>query len=388
MNIIDLGIILLIMLGLARGRQIGFVRQAFSAAGFLGGLLLGALFARKLAAISSDQVGRAFLALFLDLMVALVLASLGEYLGIYINKLIERWRVTFLDKALGAIFEVGFILLAAWLVGSAVANLPTYNIGRLVKQSAIIQVLDKYLPAPPDLLAQLEKVIDPNGFPRVFVGLSPHQPKPPAQFTGNLQAITAATSASVVEITGRGCGGIVEGSGFVVSPGIVATNAHVIAGVRRPSVTDASGTHVATAIWFDPNRDFAVLSVNDLKDPPLKLDANRFADNSSGAALGYPGGGPLTTSPAVVIDEITALGQNIYDEGRVARDIYEVQADVEPGNSGGPLVDTNGVVRGIIFAKSVDEDNVGYALTLNEIMPSLKQAEASQGPVGTGQCAS
>src|SRR5262249_42292313 len=148
-------------------------------------------------------------------------------------------------------------------------NVQTDRLGYYVRHSAVIQGLDKLLPPPPDFLAQLEKAISPNGFPNVFVGLEP-QHTTVAPNTSVSNAAIVADENSVVKIAGRGCGGIIEGSGFVVAPGVVVTNAHVVAGVASPRVIDSASTHTTTVVFFDPQTDLAVLRVNNLNDAPLK----------------------------------------------------------------------------------------------------------------------
>jgi S1-C subfamily serine protease len=174
----------------------------------------------------------------------------------------------------------------------------------------------------------------------------------------------------------------------VVADNYIATNAHVVAGVTSPVVEDTNGQHQATTVYFDPNMDFAVLKTQGLAGPPLGLDNQELKSGTSGAILGYPGGGGLTVSPTVVVDERLAIGRNIYDEGLSRRHIYEVQATVEPGNSGGPLVLADGRVAGVVFAKAVSADDFGYTLTSTEILNAVHQATSRADAVDTGECIS
>jgi S1-C subfamily serine protease len=278
------------------------------------------------------------------------------------------------------------MLFAVWLVASGLSNVQSYNIGRSIHESALIGALDNALPTPPDFIAQLEKVISPNGFPKVFVGNEPEHTTVTANPAVD-NAVVARAEKSVVRVEGKGCGGIIEGSGFVADKGIVVTNAHVIAGVQRPMVVDSSGIYPATPIWFDPNKDIAILRVGNLNDPALPLSADRLRRESSTVVLGFPGGGSLVAKKGVVIDQVRAVGRNIYNRGLVARDIYELQADVEPGNSGGPVIEADGAVAAVVFAKGVSQQDIGYALTIDEVKPILNQARSNQAPVGVGSCA-
>jgi S1-C subfamily serine protease len=161
-----------------------------------------------------------------------------------------------------------------------------------------------------------------------------------------------------------------------------------VAGIAHPYVQDGNGTHSATVIWFDPNLDFAVLRVSNLSGGPLTVNSGIVKNGTPGAVLGYPGGGPFSADPAAVSDEFDATGRNIYGTGYTDRDVYEIQANIIPGNSGGPLVNSIGDVIGIVFAESTSYNHVGYALTTNQALHELSEAEASnQAAVGTGSCA-
>jgi S1-C subfamily serine protease len=257
-----------------------------------------------------------------------------------------------------------------------------------IQNSRVLQALDRVLPPAPDVLARVERAIGVGNFPRVFTGLEP-SPAPPV--TGpNAAAVNAAAAAgraATVRIEGLGCGGLLEGSGFVAGPGLVATNAHVVAGVDNPAVVDASGAHRAVVVLFDPKLDFAVLRTSGLSATPLHLASGIDSRGTVGAVLGYPGGGNFTVSPAAILGEQPALGRDIYDSGLIRRDIYSLQSVVRPGNSGGPLITPSGSVIGVVFAMSTTDNNLGYALTSAEVIPDLTHA-ATAGPVSTGPCVS
>jgi S1-C subfamily serine protease len=168
---------------------------------------------------------------------------------------------------------------------------------------------------------------------------------------------------------------------------LVATNAHVVAGIDSPMVEDSAGRHPAAVVVFDPGLDFAVLRVRGLAAAPLPVATGLSPRGTVGAVLGYPGGGGFTASSAAILGEQAALGRDIYDSGLSRRDIYQLQAVVRPGNSGGPLVTPNGTVIGVVFAMSTSNPDVGYALTSAEIQPDLRAA-ANSGPTSTGACVS
>ena len=149
----------------------------------------------------------------------------------------------------------------------------------------------------------------------------------------------------------------------MADPNLVATNAHVVAGVDNPAVIDANGVHPAAVVTFDPDLEFAVLRTSGLARKPAPARSQRGTPRNSGGGVGIPRRPRITASPAAIVQSQTAIGRNIYDSGLVKRQVYTIEADLHPGNSGGPLITTDGVGVGIIFARSVSDNNVGYALT-------------------------
>jgi S1-C subfamily serine protease len=171
----------------------------------------------------------------------------------------------------------------------------------------------------------------------------------------------------------------------VVAPQLVVTNAHVVAGLKKPVAQDDSGGHRATVVYFDPRLDLAILRIPDLTTPPLRLATGHANRGTVGAVLGYPGGGHFTVDPAAILGRQTAQGRTIYGTDLITREIYELQAKVRPGNSGGPVVAPDGSVLGVVFAMSTSQDNLGYALTAAQVAPALAAA-ATNSAVSTGPC--
>jgi S1-C subfamily serine protease len=386
--LIDLAIIVFAISALFRGREIGFVRQLCSTAGFFGGLFLGAWLEPHTVGLVHTQNGRAIVTLVTTLGCALMLLTVGEYIGLRLKHGVRLKRVNAFDNGLGALLGVISLLFSIWLVAAVIGSLPFSGLQSALHDSRIISDLDKALPEAPAVIASLGHLIDPNGFPQVFIGSEP-SPRTGVNLPslGIMQAAVQSDKLSVVKVEGQGCGGIVDGSGFVVGSGLVATNAHVIAGILHPYIEDSNGTHSATVIWFDPNLDFAVLRVDNLAGKSLLISTSHVNSGTAAAILGYPGGGPFTANPAAVLDEFTATGRNIYGSGNTNRDVYEVQANIIPGNSGGPLVDKDGKVIGVVFAESTTYQHVGYALTTGQVSTEINQAGSLKQAVSTGRCA-
>jgi S1-C subfamily serine protease len=386
--LIDLIIIIFAVSALYRGREIGFVRQLFSTAGFFGGLFLGAWLQPYTINWGHSQAARLLITLLTTLGCAMILFSVGEFIGLKLKHRVLLKRINRLDNGFGGLLSIISLLLTAWLTAAILTSLPASGLRSTVQSSRIISGLNRVLPSAPEVISGLGHLIDPNGFPQVFIGGEPSPSGPVAlPALGDLQTAVTKDRASVVKLEGQGCGGIVEGSGFVVGSNLVATNAHVVAGIHHPYVEDDNGSHSGTVIWFDPNLDFAVLRVSNLAGKSLVISDKHVATGTPGVVLGYPGGGSFTANPAAVMDQFTAVGRDIYGRGQTSRDVYELRANVIPGNSGGPLVAKDGAVIGVIFAESTTYKHVGYALTTSQISDAINQAAARNRTVGTGQCA-
>ncbi len=386
MNSVDVIIVLAALAVIGRGFRIGLLRQAAFIGGFFLGLLLGSWLAPLAGSGIQDGMQRTSLAMLMTVGAGLLVGSALEAAAIHFRSLITHHHLRRLESALGAVFGVGAVLISSWLIAAMLYRLPLADTGPAIERSRIVQSLNSALPPAPEIFSRIAHLISPNGFPRVFIDPEPQLNPlgPPAN--QDVQEAAARAKDSTYKVQGIGCGGISSGSGFVIGDGLVATNAHVIAGVRLPLVQVDGQWRSTTVVWFNPNSDFAILRTNGRLGPvlPLADDAPR---GTSGAVMGYPGGGGLTISPAVILSERRAIGRNIYNQGIVSRRIYEVASNVEPGNSGGPLVLADGTAAGVVFAKSLGSSGYGYVLTADEVRSQLIQAAASSRSVSTGPCA-
>ncbi len=392
MNVVDIVIILFFITSLMRGVELGLVRQACSTAGLLAGLFLGAFVQGKLIHLAQTPMSKALLALVIIISFIGIFSSLGEYVGALLRLRRERAKrfniLDKLDRGVGSAVAGITLLIVVWLGASIFSSAPFPAVQKQIKTSVIIAQLNKSLPGAPSVVSRLGHLIDPNGFPNVFTGLEPNiNTNAPLPSIGDMNPAVQADRASVVKIEGAGCGGISEGSGFVADNGLVITNAHVVAGVPNPYILDANGKHHTRVIWFDPNLDLAVLRAGNLAGKPLTMQSSTAGNGTPGAALGYPGGGDFTAKVATVLDEFNAIGRNIYNQGQTERGVYSIKADIQPGNSGGPLINKDGSVIGIVFAESTQYNQVGYALTMNNVINEFNQAKNQKQTVGKGTCA-
>lgn len=389
MNVLDAIIIILAVTAVYRGYELGFARQLFSTAGFIIGLVLGSLLQRYTVHLTTTAMGKSLISLLTTLGSAFVLLAIGESVGVHLKNRVAQWKIDNVDGWLGSVLGAVTLLLAVWLSSAILLTLPFPNTRAEIRGSAIVSALNDHLPAATGFLTGIGHLITPNGFPQVFTGNEPSL-QGDTTIPGINPALQAAINKdknSVVKFEGLGCGGVVEGSGFVVDSDLVATNAHVVAGVNKLYIRDVNGQHTARVVYFDPELDFAVVRADNLAGSPLLISETIVPTNTQGAVLGYPGGGPLTAGGANVIDRFIARGRDIYNENITRRDVYSLAAQVIPGNSGGPVIGADGTVFGVIFAQSTVYNNVGYALTTDQIVSAITQAEAQTRTVSNGSCA-
>jgi S1-C subfamily serine protease len=387
MNIVDIVLLVVVAIAAIQGLRLGAILQVLTFGGFWIGLYLGALLASVTVTWVHSSTARTMVALATMLGVAVILGGVGRLVGARIVRRVHRGRLGSVDSALGVVVAVVASLLAAWLIASTLVNSSYVQLNASIADSRIIRSLDTVLPAPPSVFSRVQSFLSAEGFPPVFAQLAPASAGPvPLAAAPQVQAAVAAAGGSTVKIVGAGCGDIQEGSGFVAAPGLVVTNAHVVAGIPHPTVEDASGVHPTEVVLFDPSYDLAVLRVQGLGERPLSLDTTSVDRGTAATVLGFPGGGPFTAVPAGVMAEFPAEGRDIYGQGLTVRDVYEIQAVVRPGNSGGPLVEPDGTVIGVVFSRSTTNGDIGYALTSPGVVPRVARAEAATSPVGTGAC--
>lgn len=377
------------------GYRQGFIIGVLSLAGFVGGVAAGAIIAppisRAATASTAWQSFIAILVLFASAVIGMLLASA---IGVAVRSRLTGRPATFLDSLGGAAVNIVSVLVVAWLIGSLVVNQSFPAVARQVDNSLVLRTVDGlmprsvlYLPVFPPL-----RTLMANGlYSPVFSALGAETTinLPPASTAVLGSAAVAADEQSIVKIQGvaPSCSLKIEGSGFVISPQHVLTNAHVVAGVTDgPEVFGLDGqVYASRVVFYDPQRDIAILDVPGLTARPLRF-AGSAPYSSSAIVAGYPLNHPLTLSAATVGQSIEAYGPNIYQTAVVHRQIYPIRAVVQPGNSGGPLVAPDGRVYGVIFAASTSNKDIGYALTASEVASDVLAGEQATASVSTQAC--
>jgi S1-C subfamily serine protease len=291
----------------------------------------------------------------------------------------RRRGVAIAESSGGAVLLVALALGLAWLFGAVALNAPgAKGLRTAVQQSAILRALNEAFPPSSALINALNRID-----PRISItGPSPDVAAPDSRI-GRDPEVRAA-SDSVVRVLGTACGLGVEGSGWVAAPGVVVTNAHVVAGETDTTVTppDTGSALDATAVHYDPRNDLAVLRVSGLDEASLAF-APEVRSGTPGAVIGYPENGPLAITPARAGATGPVITQDSYGRGPVTRELTALRGEVHSGNSGGPLVDGSGRVMGTVFAATTEGRPGGYAVPNSVVSSALSD---TTGPVSTGPC--
>jgi S1-C subfamily serine protease len=381
MTAIDWIIVALVLFMVVQGYRQGFIVGALSFAGFVGGAIVGTRIGPKLLTGGSSSPYAPLFGLLGAAIGGTILATGLQGAGISLRRRLRLPGLDTVDGALGGALGAALALGMVWIAGAVALQTPgARQLRRDIQRSTILRHLNHALPPSGAILHALAR-FDP--FPTVN-GPGANVPPPRAAIARDPQV--RAASASVVRVLGTACGLGIEGSGWVTAPGIVVTNAHVVAGEDDTTVQErGTGPRLpAHAIAFDVHDDVAVLRVGGLHAPALSFGGDT-SPGTSGAALGFPLDGPYDVSPARLGPTRTVITQDAYGGGPVTRLVESLRGVVRPGNSGGPIVDANGGVVGTVFAASRSgRTRGGFAVPNSVVRDVLARAH---GTVGTGPCA-
>ena len=390
MNVLDWFLLVLVLAYAVSGYWQGFISGAFATLGLLVGGLLGIWLAPEVLGKAAPALWVSLAALFVVLICASFGQAVLQYAGTRIRDRIKWQPVRALDAVGGAALSMVAVLVVSWALGVAVSGASLPWVSKQVRSSAVLERVDDVMPAEAvDALDSFNDVVGQSFFPRYLepfaneriVDVGP----PPGRIGRDPQVRAAA--ASVLKIRGENsCNRGVEGTGFLYSPTRLMTNAHVVAGVDDPAVVVGEEEVPATVVYFNEDLDVAVLAVDGLNRPFLRFD-DQGRERQPGAVLGYPQDGPYDVQAARIRGKQRLRSPDIYGNGTVIREVFSIRALVRPGNSGGPLVDADGEVLGVIFAASVSDNDTGYALTAEQVRESAARGVTSDRQVGTGDCA-
>jgi S1-C subfamily serine protease len=395
-DVLDLILIVVVAAFAVSGYRQGFIVGVLSFFGFVGGALLGAEFGPSISrALVGGQTQQDVIAVVLLVSFAVIGQFIASSIGAAMRSTVTWHSATVLDSVGGSVVSMLSVLLIAWVVGSVLIESPFPVVDSQVNNSIVLGGLDKFMPSPArTMFSDFRRLLASNStYAEVFSGIGAERilaiPAPDPAVLDSPGFLAARSSVVKIQGVAPSCQRSIEGSGFVISPQHVLTNAHVVAGVTADQTvtTDTGGHHYnATVVYYDPQIDVAILYVPGLDLPPLHF-AGPANPGDNAVVAGYPlDAMDLHTVAARIGGVQDAEGPNIYETSTVTRQIYEIRAVVESGNSGGPLLSPAGTVDGVVFAAAVGVNDTGFALTAAQVSADAAAGEHMTQSVSTSSC--
>ncbi|WP_226483477.1 MarP family serine protease [Streptomyces parvulus] len=390
MDLLDVLLVLVVLVYAASGYRRGLVAGCVSLAGFVGGAALGVWALPRVTDLATPgSTSATVLAVVTVLLPAIVVQELAGRLAVRLRRELDAGPLRVADGIGGAAANAVAALIVAWVAASVLAASSSSLLTSAIRDSTLLGAVQRAMPdTTPAWFSGATSALAEAGFPQVFNPFENEATARVAEPSGDsvTPAATRAAQRSTVKVEGvTGTQGR-EGSGFVFAPERVMTNAHVVAGIDDPTVRigGVGPAYEARVVLFDPAKDVAVLYVPGLTAPVLRFDDG--AERGGAAVVaGYPQDGDLDLRAATVANRIRATGQNIYSDANVTREIYSIRSTVRPGNSGGPLLTTEGRVYGVVFARSTSDAGTGYVLTAAEVAADAERAADATAAVDTGE---
>jgi S1-C subfamily serine protease len=386
--VLDILLVLLLVAYTVHGLRQGF---ALSLGGIVG-VVVGAVLAFFAIPLITGWVASSVfrLPLILIAVVLLIIAGQagGSAIGRFVRRRVDKTPLRLIDRVFGALITLVAAAVVVSMLAFGIGSLGVPIVSQAIGASAVVTTIDRITPVPLKALeAQIRSLVAVDGLPRLFEALGSGS-KVAVPDAGSATAAQQASAKSVVKITGNAfqCGQNQSGSGFVAANGRVITNAHVVAGVTEPVVLTPDGsTYTGRVVYFNPTEDLAVIAVSGMTTGALALGADLTAGQSA-VFDGYPLGGPFLSSPAAVQNVTTINTPDIYGTNPAPREVYYLAADVQEGNSGGPVLDADGRVVGVIFARSATTEHLGFAMTTADLSPVVTRAPGLSAAVSSGTC--
>jgi len=384
--VVDVILVLLLLAALAQGYRNGLVRSVSGMIGAIAGGAAALLLVPFVGTWVTTPQWRVPATLAAALLLVLIGLLVGSSIGSAISRRLRKTGFGVVDRLLGAVGTLVATALVLGMLALSIGSLGVPVLSPALASSTVLRSIDGLTPDPvKSVVAQVRATVLQEGLPRIVDAFTGETPVIPRFDTDD--PLLRAASASVVRITGNAfaCGQSQSGSGFVIAPQRVVTNAHVVAGVDQPIVESTDGALASRVVYFDPVDDLAVLAVDGLAAAPLGT-ADDLGVGQRAVTEGYPFGGPFDADPAEVIGLGPLAIPDIYGNSPAARQVYTLAADVQQGESGGPLLTEDGRVAGVIFARGTTTANVGYALAMSELASVAAVAPTLSDPVEPGTC--
>ena len=387
---LDLAVIAVALIAAVSGWRSGALGSLMSFVGVILGAIAGVMLAPHIVSHLHTPRTKLFAALFLILALVVIGEVAGVVLGRAVRGSIRSGPVRLADSVVGVALQLVVVLVAAWLLGSPLASSNQRGLAEAARGSRVISEVDKYAP---DWLRTVPKrmstLLSTSGLPDVLepYGDTPVEAVAPPDESLAGSLVVASTRPSVVKIRGVAptCKKVLEGTGFVVAPNRVMSNAHVVAGSESVTVEAEGQTYEAMVVSYDPDADISILDVPNLPQQPLVFAEQPAKTGTDAVVMGFPGGGDFVATPARVREIIELSGPDIYKTKTVSREVYTIRGVVRQGNSGGPMINRAGQVIGVVFGAAVDDKDTGFVMTTDEVSRQLARI-GNTAKVPTGNC--
>jgi S1-C subfamily serine protease len=389
---LDLAVLAVAFVAAISGWRSGALGSLLSFVGVVLGAVAGVLLAPHVVSQISGPRTKLFAALFLILALVVIGEIAGVVLGRAVRGAIRNPGLRFFDSIIGVGLQLVAVLTAAWLLATPLTSSDQPNLAAAVRGSRVLEQVNDVAPSwLRQVPARLSALLDNSGLPEVLepFGRTPIATVEAPDAALANDAVVAATRGSVVKIRGVApqCQKVLEGTGFVIAPNRVMSNAHVVAGSDSVTVEVGGQTYDAFVVSYDPSADISILDVPNLDAQPLQFVSEDAPAGTDAIVMGYPGGGDFTPTPARVREVVNLNGPDIYRTTTVTREVYTIRGQVRQGNSGGPMINRGGQVLGVVFGAAVDDADTGFVLTSKEVARQMARIGNSQ-RVGTGACVS
>jgi uncharacterized membrane protein required for colicin V production len=379
---IDLIIALVLVLAGLRGYFAGAVLQVIGLAGFFGGFIVGVLVAPSISSRVANGTGRALLTLIIILVATLLGNVAGSFVGRFARRLLHSVKLGLIDNVVGVAVGVAGALIACWLVAGLLASTGWTSLASGIQQSSILSAMDKVMPPVPSIDTKVQSLLRSANLPNIFASVVAPTLKQYENPDRIGPSVTSPGSPSdVVKVLASGvCPNDNEGTAFYVTADEVVTNAHVIAGHTAITVDGA----LAQVALYDPLHDIAVLRVPSRTETPLRFLRQLPTRGTRIEVIGFPLDKSRTGAPGYVEGELTAQGRDIYNRTLVTRTVLALEVNVQPGNSGSPVL-ADRFVAGILESKSLSQSSTAYAIPDSVIKSDLAKTPTT-GTVSTQSC--
>jgi len=386
---LDIAIIGVALIAAISGWRSGALGSLMSFIGVVLGAIAGVMLAPHIVSHVDSPRGKLFTALLLILALVVIGEVAGVVLGRAVRGSIRSGPVRLADSLIGVGLQLIVVLIAAWLLGSPLTTSNQTSLASAARDSKVITEVDKYAPEwLRSVPKRMSALLSTSGLPEVLDPMRTPVPTvdaPDATLADSL--VVAKSRPSVVKIRGvaTSCQKVLEGTGFVIAPNRVMSNAHVVAGSDSVTVEAEGQIYDATVVAYDPDADISILDVPNLPLQPLVFADQPAKTGTDAVVLGFPGGGDFVATPARVREIIELSGPDIYKTKTVNREVYTIRGTVRQGNSGGPMINRSGQVIGVVFGAGVDDNDTGFVMTTDEVSRQLAKI-GNTAKVPTGAC--